>query len=63
MRVDHDHRAGAGVMRLAQHLRRRVMREQRMIKRKHVLVGVVVGDCFLAEAFIKHERVAACVTH
>ena len=59
LRIDHDYRACLGVMRLTQHLRSCVIREQGVIKRKYVLIDVVVLDRFLAEIRIEHQRVRA----
>jgi hypothetical protein len=51
MRVYDDHRAKAGVMRLTEYLRRCVLGEQSLIKRKMILIGVEVCDRFLPEAW------------
>src|SRR5262245_34343869 len=56
-----DHRARAGVMCLTEHLRRCRVGEERMIKRKRILIGVEVRDGFLTQAFIEHERVATSI--
>jgi hypothetical protein len=59
MRVYDDHRAKAGVMRLTEYLRRRVLGEQRMIERKVILIGVEVCDRFLTEAWIEYKSIAS----
>jgi hypothetical protein len=49
MRIYDNHRAKAGVMRLTEYLRRCVLGEQSMIKRKVILIGVEVCDRFRTE--------------
>jgi len=51
MRVYDDLRAKAGVMGVTQYKRRCVLREQSLIKRKLILIGVEVCDRFLTEAY------------
>jgi hypothetical protein len=58
--ISDDHCPGAGVMRLTEHLRRCVMREQSMIERKLILSGVEVCNRFLAEALVEYKSIVSC---
>src|SRR5262249_62272010 len=60
MRVYDDHRASAGIVRLTEYLRGRVLGEQSMIKRKVILIGVEVCDRFLTEAWIEYKSIVSC---
>ena len=60
MGISDDHCPSAGVMRLTEHLRRCVMREQSMIERKHILIDVEVCNRFLTEALVEYKSIVSC---
>ena len=59
MRVYDDHRAKAGAMRLTEYERRCGLREQSVIKRKLILIGVEVCDRFVTEALIEYKSIVS----